>query len=95
VGYSTSGRNVQGQRDGSVGKGACHQATPKNLSPIPRAHRVRGENQLLQAVLWPPHMCAMRCVHADTYIYIQDKGNNVFKIEGKSYTRTRLLRNQS
>lgn len=33
----------------------------EDLSPIPRIHMKKGQNQLLHAVFWPPEVCTRTC----------------------------------
>lgn len=43
-------------------------AKPDDLSSVPGIHIIEGENQLLEVVLWLPHVyCGM---HTPTYIHM-------------------------
>lgn len=47
-----------------AGWGRTLAAKPDNLSPIPKIHTEKEENQLLKIVLWPPQLfCGTHVTH--------------------------------
>lgn len=65
--------------------GACRQVWP--LESDPRIHKVEGENQLLNVVLWCPHaFCATQMgglTHTCAHMHTKLKINQIFKKEKK------------
>ena len=73
-------RLLQGQQDDSESKGTCHQTQWPEFNP--KTHTVKGGNQLVGVVLWPPHS-----YHSTYTIKLHFKGNG----HGKMLQQIKVL----